>query len=413
MFSAFWFRIDRDFFRKSNQDPLSEVSFSQKTMDSGSDSAPARSESSKGFHKTPFYAPRIWDGMRPLTWWNLLRSGGFRLDFSRSPLALASTLICPINTVLTGAQSVLFGSKLSRAKVYSSPIFVLGHWRSGTTLLHELLFRDQRFASPNTFQCFAPHHFLVSEWAFQKFGGWLLPKKRPMDNMATGWARPQEDEFALMTMGLPSPYRRIAFPNNDPVDLNYLDFQNVSRDDIDHWMETLRRFLSHVSYVTGKRLVVKSPTHTGRLGELSRAFPDAKFIHITRDPRALFPSTCRLWQSLDEFQSLQKPKRSYDEYVIECFRRMYASFHRDRESINDGRLIDVRYEDLVNEPVETLENIYTSLDLNGFDQVATDLNQWAATEHKTYKTNRHQLSDEQEKTLLEAWQEYFVRYGYA
>ena len=82
---------------------------------------------------------------------------------------------------------------------------------------------------------------------FRRFAGWLLPNKRPMDNMAAGWDRPQEDEFALLTMGLPSPYRRMAFPNDPPVHMDYLDFEGVAEEEIQDWMQSLRSFLLTVA----------------------------------------------------------------------------------------------------------------------------------------------------------------------
>ena len=263
--------------------------------------------------------------MRPLTWLNLLRQGRFRIHGRRLHHVVGSAIATPVNTVLAGMQNLIFGRKTTNAQLEGPPVFILGHWRSGTTLLHELMVRDERFSSPSTLQCFAPHHFLVSEWAFLKFGRWALPNKRPMDNMATGWDRPQEDEFALMNLGFPSPYRRIAFPNQPPVDMDYLDFKNVDPSEIDAWISGLRQFLLNVSLATGRPLVIKSPTHTGRLAHLAKAFPEAKFIHLTRDPRALFPSTIRLWRSLDGVQAMQVPKvHNYEDYVIKSFQRMYV-----------------------------------------------------------------------------------------
>ena len=103
-----------------------------------------------------------------------------------------------------------------------------------------------------------------------------------MDNMAAGWDRPQEDEFALMNLGNPSPYRRIAFPNEPPVDLDYLDFADVSESEIQKWLNSLRRFLLSVSASTGRPLIIKSPTHTGRIAWLAREFPDATWIAIIK-----------------------------------------------------------------------------------------------------------------------------------
>lgn len=362
--------------------------------------------------------------MRPVVWSGLLREGQFRIHPSRIPSLIGVSLATPWNTVLAWTQGLIFRKRLAEAELHGPPVFIIGHWRSGTTLLHELMVLDERYSSPSTFQCFAPHHFLVTEWVFRKFFGWLLPQKRPMDNMAAGWERPQEDEFALMNLGLPSPYRHIAFPCEDPVDMDYLDFRGVDPESVQEWLDQLRRFLLGVSTVTGRPLVIKSPTHTGRIAALAREFPDARFIHVTRDPRALFPSTCRLWHSLADVQGLQvprKPSASPDDghaisaekqYVVDCLQRMYDSFLRDRETIDPNRIVDIRYEDLVADPVAILENVYRSLRLSDFDSVRPVIESWSAGEHRTYQTNLHQLSDRDEATIRAAWKHYFETYGY-
>ena len=165
--------------------------------------------------------------------------------------------------------------------------------------------------------------------------------------------------------------------------------------------------------MTGRPLVIKSPTHTGRIGLLAEAFPEARFIHMTRDPRALYPSTVRLWRSLNEIQGLQSPDNEQDsQYVIDCFCRMYTAFERDREKIEPHRLIDVRYEDLTSEPIKTMESIYQTLHLSDFDSVRPEIKNWAENEHKDYQTNQHQLSKSEEEMLIEAWHNYFTKYGY-
>ena len=369
--------------------------------------------SKAGFHRYPFYSPRFWHGMRPAAWWRLLKLGRFRVHPTRWPMLVGITLATPFNTLLALTQQVLFRRKLAESELHGPPVFIVGHWRSGTTLLHELMVRDERLSSPSTYQCFAPSHFHVSEWFFRRFAGWLLPGKRPMDNMAAGWERPQEDEFALMNLGNPSPYRRIAFPNEPPADTDYLDFAGVPESRIQDWLNSLRSFLLSVSAATGRPLIIKSPTHTGRVAWLAREFPDAKFIHITRDPRALFPSTCRLWRSLDDVQALQKPNHDQVEaYVIECMQRMYAAFHEQREQIDDSRLIDIRYEDLTADPVGTLRTVYETLRLSDFDSVQPTIQSWVESEHRKYTRNQHQLPPDKEALISDAWKEYFDRYGY-
>lgn len=375
---------------------------------------PPEGKSAKAdFHRYPFYSPRFWHGMRPVTWFRLLKSGHFRIHPTRYGILIGVTVSTPVNALLAGIQWLIFHRQLSQAEMHGSPVFIVGHWRSGTTLLHELMVRDERLSSPSTFQCFAPHHFLVSQWFFRRFASWLLPGKRPMDNMAAGWDRPQEDEFALLTLGLPSPYRRIAFPNEGAADLDYLDFENVPEQDVMEWFASLRTFLLRVSTSTGRPLIIKSPTHTGRVARLAKEFPDAKFIHITRNPRELFPSTVRLWKGLDEVQAMQSPnEHDVEEYVVECFRRMYASFHRDRDQIPANRIIDIRYEDLIADPVGMLERIYQTLHLSDFETIRADIQQWVDTEHREYQTNQHKLDPAAETMIRQAWSEYFDRYGY-
>ena len=372
--------------------------------------------------------------MRPLTWLNLLRQGRFRIHPSRYLNVIGVSIATPWNTVLGGLQHLIFRKRLANAELHGPPVFIVGHWRSGTTLLHELMVLDERFSSPSTFQCFAPHHFLLTEWVFRRFFSWLLPGRRPMDNMAAGWERPQEDEFALMNLGLPSPYRHIAFPCEEPVDMNYLDFQDVDDESKQKWLQALRKFMLRVSCATGRPLVIKSPTHTGRIDALAKEFPDARFIHVTRDPRSLFPSTVRLWASLAEAQGMQvartpalskhadskhaHSKNDGDEltadqqYVVDCLRRMYDSFLEGRESVDSNRIVDIRYEDLVADPVNTLDNIYRSLRLSDFDSVRPVIESWAGSEHRKYRTNKHRLSTSEEATIQSAWKHYFETYGY-
>jgi len=349
--------------------------------------------------------------MGPVAWWKLLRLGRFAVHPSRLPMAAAVTFATPFNAVMGLTQNWVWGRRLQTCSLHGPPIFIIGHWRSGTTLLHELLVLDERLSSPSTFQCFAPHHFLLTEWFFRGFCSWLLPGQRPMDNMAAGWDRPQEDEFALVNLGLPSPYRRIAFPNAPPPDTEYFDTQSLPEEQRRRWSTTLATFLRAVSYRTERPLVVKSPTHTGRVATLAETFPGAKFIHITRDPRALFPSTVRLWRSLDEVQALQKPTgEGLDSYVLDCLETMYTAFHRQRDEIDPANLIDIRYEDLIADPVGQVESIYRRLRLGDFEHVRQTLSQWAQTAHREYKTNQHQLPAEDEALIRKRWSEYFERY---
>ena len=368
----------------------------------------------KPINRYPGYSPRFWHGMRMLQWWRLLANNGFRVAPSRLHIALGVSIFSPFNDVLATLQALLFGKKIAEAKVTEDPIFILGHWRSGTTLLHELMVVDPRFASPSTYQCFAASHFLISEWAFVRFGNFLIPKKRPMDEMEAGWMLPQEDEFALMNLGAPTPYLRIAFPHSPPPAVEFLDMKTVDPIALQSWRDKLSWFIRALTIRhPHKRLIMKSPPHTGRIDELLRLYPKAKFIHLTRDPRKLFYSTVRLWSSLDEVQGLQLSQSTEElhEYVWNCFTRMYEAFEAKRDLIPAGQLIEMRYEDLVADPIQSIQEIYQQLELGDFDAVKKLLNQ-RLVNHSSYLPNSHAIDAETEEKILKRWHGYAEKYGY-
>jgi len=358
------------------------------------------------------WSPKFWDGMRFSAWIRLLARNGFRVGWQRWPLVALITALSLYQVVCRWWQWLWIGRHAAHTRIEQAPIFVIGHWRSGTTLLHELLVLDDRHAYPTTFECFAPNIFLMSEDFAIRWLGFLLPERRPMDNMAAGWERPQEDEFALCNLGLPSPYLTIAFPNEPPQYPEYLSLEDVPADGVEHWKQGLLGFLREVTHRHRKRLVLKSPPHTARVRVLAELFPDARFVHIVRDPYAVFPSTVHLWKRLYRLHGLQKPNyEGLEKYVLDNFAKMYEAFSAQRGSIAPERLCEVRYEDLVADPVGQVERIYESLDLSDFDRVRPALEAYMART-KDYKTNRFELPDEQRAQIESRWASFFEQYGY-
>ena len=119
-----------------------------------------------------------------------------------------------------------------------------------------------------------------------------------------------------------------------------------------------------------RRIVLKSPPHTFRIKILLEMFPKARFLHIIRNPYVIFPSTINLWKRLYRNDGLQVPTyEGLDEHVFATFSRMYEVFERDRKLIPAGQFCEVRYEDLVAQPIEQIERVYDELNLGGFETV--------------------------------------------
>jgi hypothetical protein len=360
----------------------------------------------------PFWAPRFWHGMRLPDWLRLLRHNRFRVHPLRWGLASTVTIVSAFNWMMSGLSRLCYNRRIANTVLVDDPLFIVGHWRSGTTYLHELMSCDVRFATPTTYQCFAASHFLLTESWLPRLCWFLMPSQRPMDNVRTGWNLPQEDEFALCSLGSLSPYLRIAFPNEPDQYLEYLDLQSLSSEALRDWREKLQHFLQCLTLAHGKRLILKSPTHTARLSTLVQMYPQARFLHIVRHPLSVYPSTVNLWEVLDQAQGLQIPhNRQLKSYVLAAFERMYTAFETQRACLRPDQIFDIKYEDLVRDPLSILQQVYERLQLGDFSVVRPAMEKMAQAKHR-YQTNRYQLPDGLAEEIMTRWSNYADRYGY-
>jgi len=364
------------------------------------------------FHAYPWWSPRFWHGMPLGVWLDLMREHGGRASPSRWGLVGTITTAAAFNSLAEPLAAARFRRQLANPPATDPPLFIIGHWRSGTTMLHELLMLDDRFCCPTTYQCFAPGHFLLTEQLVTRALSWIMPSKRPMDDVSAGWHRPQEDEFALANMGSPSPYRRMAFPMTSPDRPQALDLATLSPAERDRWQRNLRRFLALLAVRDPRRPVLKSPPHTARVGVLAEMFPEARFLHVVRDPFVVFPSTMRLWRSLHHSQALQVDTgEALERYVFAAFDEMYAAFERDRATLAPGRLQEIRYEDLCADPVARLRDVYDQLELGGFDRVLPAFEEQAASMRR-YRTNKYDHDPRIVGEIASRWRPFIERYGY-
>ncbi len=161
------------------------------------------------------------------------------------------------------------------------PVFIVGFWRTGSTLLHSRLAAHGGFASPRTWQCFNPSTMLL-----------MPPPKpqkalRPMDTGVIHTFSEQEDEFAALLLGEPSLYRIFIDPRRtqDWLALPH-QWMNAATPLSDRWQD----FLKGVLKLNPGRLLLKSPNHTFRLPWLAKRFPKARFVWLSRDREDLLRS---------------------------------------------------------------------------------------------------------------------------
>lgn len=361
--------------------------------------------------QSPFEAS-LWLGMDFFAWARLLGRNRLAIDWAKLPLALFITFVAVGNTGLRWLQSLWFGRRVRAVTVPDDPIFIIGHWRTGTTMLHELMSLDPRLRCPTTYECLSPNHFLLSEQVVRRFFRFMLPRKRPFDNVRMGFDRPQEDEAALSLRGQPSPFLTVAFPSRPPMDSAYIDLEGLSPPRLAKWKSRLLRFLQLLLFKRPGRLVLKSPQHAFRLRVLREMFPRAKFIHIVRDPYVVFPSTIHFWRTMYETYGFQRfDPNSLREYVFSTFEQMHDKLTATRALIDTANFYELRYEELANDPVEQMAALYKFLEIGDFDVVRPAVEQYAE-QSKRYQTNDYPLDAPTRDEITRRWADYCKQYGY-
>ena len=318
-----------------------------------------------------------------------------------------------VNSGWSLLNRLLRQSQVASTSIEKPPIFIVGHWRSGTTLTHELMSRDSNLAYPSNYDAFVPWHFLVSAGLVKWPVKVLLPSKRPFDNMSIDVDYPQEDDFALMAMGAPSYYRRFGFPDQQDAFVEMLDSEKLSESDRKRLADCVSTFYRSLTYRSGRQLVLKSPPHTARIALLREMFPEAKFVHISRHPHKIVPSTMRLWAISDKIHGFHNPKYNEQElmqHVAKTKSVIYEAYFRDRSLLPESQLVEVSFESLIANPARTIEKIYDQLQLRGVEAVLAMTRKYFE-ERKGHQQNKHS-SDHLRKQIDEDWTDYMKEFGY-
>jgi omega-hydroxy-beta-dihydromenaquinone-9 sulfotransferase len=352
------------------------------------------------------------EGMTLGVWWAVLKRHRFAIDLEHCPRALVQTAVSASNSIAALIEWGRYGDRIEAARV-EAPLFILGHYRSGTTHLHNLLALDPQFAAPTFFQVLNPYSFLTTERFAAPVADRLIVRRRYQDEMALGAGVPSEDEVAQCTMTGLSPYMIWYFPRGGADYDRYLTFRGVPAEEVARWGAALTTFFKKLTVRYGRPLVLKSPPHTARIGRLLGRFPDARFVHIHRDPYVVFRSTRHMIRAVQPIFRLQEcPTPDGDDRIISVYAEMYDAYFGERRLVPEGRLYEVGYEDLERDPVGVVGSIYAALGLPGFGDVRPRLESYLGS-IAGYRKNRHtDLPDALRRRIADEWGRSFDEWGY-
>ncbi len=354
----------------------------------------------------------LWHGMTVPQLCKLFAAGP-SLHWSKTLQLLFLPGFSVYNSLMSGLESLVYGRRIRNTQIEHPPLFLIGHWRSGTTLLHNLIAQDPRLTYPTMYDVVFPNHFLLTRKVVTRLTRSLVPKTRPMDNMPAGWDIPQEEDIAMAILTFLTPYIQPAFPDQYEKVERLWDMSQLTERERAFWVESYQWLLKKITLRDQKQLVLKSPINTMRIPLLLEMFPEAKFVYIYRNPFNVFHSCVHLERSLYTENTLGKPTfEGTRRQTIRLMKRSFEVYERDKHLIPQGHLCEVRFEDLEQNPLAELERIYQTIDLPGFETLE-EIIRPQLLQLRNYKKNRYSFTREEFDELYNELAELFEARGYA
>lgn len=296
-------------------------------------------------------------------------------------------------------EKARYAKALKNTPVPDNPIFIIGHWRTGSTFLHQLMSLDPELCAPSLFEVAVPDSFLVSYPYYRPIFKQVVSEHRPMDQVKIGMDEPQEDEYAIYRLTNYSPLENLVFPKSNAYFLNHGSPFLPSGDQLVRWKADVQDFYRKLSFKTGKRIVSKNPFNSFRIKALYEMFPNAKFINIIRHPNCVVPSTIHMWNILGKQNSLNTKGScpAFNE-VVGFLKNLMETVETDRAGLPDGTMVHIRFEDLESSPVEVLKKTYGELGLS-FTSIFEARIRGFMEQNASFRKNIFSLTPE-EKSLI-------------
>jgi hypothetical protein len=351
-------------------------------------------------------------GISLRSWIQLLEKNG-GVDREYFTKAIFITLTSIFTTPARILFAIKYRSKINKTNISHPPVFIIGHWRSGTTYLHEILSQDPQFCYVSLWNTLLPDSFLIFE-PMKKFLSRFLPSERPMDEIKVEMDGPYEDEAALAVLYPWSFFHCLHFPRNaEEQYLKSIHFYEMTSDEKNKWKTTYQQFIKTITLANhGKRLLSKNPPNTARITALLELFPEANFIHIYRNPYKVYLSTKKMRQNVLDKLALQKASQEdIEQQVINNYIRLMSSYFEQQKKIQKDKLVEIQYEDLVTNPIEQVKKIYSTFKLPNFEDALPKMKKYLEKQ-SDYKTNVYAIDDKIVQHVNKNWKFTIDRWKY-
>lgn len=323
--------------------------------------------------------------------------------------------VCRLLSLLKPLEDSRYEKRCAARPIEHDPLFILGHWRSGTTFVHNVFACDKHFGYTTTYQTVFPNLMLWGQPFFKKNMAFLMPDKRPTDNMELKVDLPQEEEFALSNM-MPYTYYNFWYFPKYWMDYceRYLLFNTITEEERAVFKAMFERLVKVSLWNTrGTQFLSKNPPHTGRVRTLVEMYPNAKFIYLTRNPYTVFESTRSFFTNTIQPLRLEDiTNEEIEANVLEVYRRLFYKYEEEKHLIPEGNLIEVKFEDFERDAFAMTEHIYQALRLPGFPEARADIERYLAKK-KGYKKNQYKYERRTIDLVERHWSMALQEWGYS
>ncbi len=316
------------------------------------------------------------------------------------------------SSLFSRLERMRYDQALHNHPMPADPVFIIGHWRTGSTFLHQLMAQDPGMTAPTLFQVAEPENFLVSYRYYKPIFACVVGKHRPMDMVKLGMNEPQEDEYAIYRMTRSSPLEKLVFPQRDTYFLTGLASFLPEGNDLSEWEERVAGFFKKIHFQSGRRIVSKNPFNSLRIPVLLKLFPEARFIHIVRNPLDSVPSTIKMWTIVQRQNCLNR-----NEYqprageVCDVMNYMLDEIREQSRLIPQNRFAEIRFEDLERDPSGRLKTLYRNLEIPFTEGFEANIRKFLG-EVADYQKNLFEMTEQDRNTITLKMKEFMSRYHY-